>query len=260
MNTQHLEKHYGFTLCTSGTATRLIAGNVVTFAKGDLMLLSPAIPLVELERSPDYKEYSLTEHMDILSSLVLPHITSLIEKGYLKTPYIRISASEQSRFVEFAEMIRFEEQRSEDVKKEESVIIRQIVTLKRCQHIMETVLLMMHQAPSKKTIYSKREEITSAFLTVLSREFATHRSVAHYAEQACLTQRYFSKLIKEQTGKSPMEWTVLVTISQAKNLLKQPDLQIKEVAQSLGFPEQFTFRKYFKKHTGMSPSEFRRCR
>ncbi|MBO6073593.1 MAG: helix-turn-helix domain-containing protein, partial [Paludibacteraceae bacterium] len=31
----------------------------------------------------------------------------------------------------------------------------------------------------------------------------------------------------------------------------------KEVAAELGFPEQFTFRKYFKTHTGISPSEFR---
>lgn len=39
----------------------------------------------------------------------------------------------------------------------------------------------------------------------------------------------------------------------------QPDLQIKEVAERLGFPEQFTFRKYFKTHTGVSPSEYRRA-
>ena len=260
MNPQSLEKYYGFTLCICGTATRLIAGNVVTFSKGDLMILSPAIPLVELERSLDYKESTVTENMDRLSALVLPHITSLIEKGYLKTPYLHLSALEQSRFIESAENIRLEEQRAKDKKHEESVIIQQILTLKKCQHIMETVLLIIRDAPSKKTIYSKREEVTSAILTSLSREFSTHRSVAHYAQQACLTQRHFSKLIKEQTSKSPMEWIILVTISQAKNLLMQPNIQIKEVAQRLGFPEQFTFRKYFKKHTRLSPTQFRHCR
>lgn len=260
MNSQYLGKYYGFTLCICGTATRLIAGNVVTFSKGDLMIISPVIPLVELERSPDYKESTVTEQMDTLSALVLPHITSLIEKGYLKKPYIRLSALEQSRFIESAENIRLEEQRAEETKKEEAIIIKQIVTLKRCQHIMETLLLMISQTPSKKAVYSKREEITSVFLTSLSREFSMHRSVAHYARQACVTQRHFSKLIKEQTGKTPMEWIILVTISQAKNLLKQQNIQIKEVAQRLGFPEQFTFRKYFKKHTGTSPTEFKRCK
>ena len=55
-----------------------------------------------------------------------------------------------------------------------------------------------------------------------------------------------------------MEWIIIVTIAHAKRLLSQPDMQVKEVADQLGFPEQFTFRKYFKKHTGMSPSEFKK--
>ena len=38
----------------------------------------------------------------------------------------------------------------------------------------------------------------------------------------------------------------------------QQDLQVKDIADRLGFPEQFTFRKYFKTHTGMSPTEYRR--
>lgn len=40
-------------------------------------------------------------------------------------------------------------------------------------------------------------------------------------------------------------------------LTYQPETSIKEVAQQLNFPEQFTFRKYFKQHTGMSPSDYR---
>ena len=49
-----------------------------------------------------------------------------------------------------------------------------------------------------------------------------------------------------------------VTINQAKKLLQQRDKSIKEVARVLYFPEQFTFRKYFKEHTGMSPTEYKK--
>jgi AraC-like DNA-binding protein len=55
-----------------------------------------------------------------------------------------------------------------------------------------------------------------------------------------------------------MEWINMVTVNQAKSLLRKPGIQIKQVADELGFPEQFTFRKYFKTHTGMSPTEFRK--
>lgn len=41
-----------------------------------------------------------------------------------------------------------------------------------------------------------------------------------------------------------MEWITTYTIGQAKHLLSQTDLSIKEIAEQLGFPEQFAFRKY----------------
>lgn len=58
-------------------------------------------------------------------------------------------------------------------------------------------------------------------------------------------------------GLHPDGWINMVTINQAKNLLRQADIQVKRVADEFGSPEQFTFRKYFKAHTGMSPTEFR---
>lgn len=54
-----------------------------------------------------------------------------------------------------------------------------------------------------------------------------------------------------------MQWITSYTVSQAKCLLSQTGLSVKEIAARLGFPEQFTFRKYFKTHAGMSPTEFR---
>lgn len=53
-----------------------------------------------------------------------------------------------------------------------------------------------------------------------------------------------------------MQWIHFFPIAQVKHLL-QFNLQIKEIADRLGFPEQFTFRKYFKTHTGISPSQYR---
>ncbi|MBO7124999.1 MAG: helix-turn-helix transcriptional regulator, partial [Bacteroidales bacterium] len=83
-----------------------------------------------------------------------------------------------------------------------------------------------------------------------------HRTVNFYAGKQGLTPRHFADIVKQESGYTPMEWINMVTINQAKNLLRQPNILVKQVADELGFPEQFTFRKYFKVHTGMSPSEF----
>ena len=55
-----------------------------------------------------------------------------------------------------------------------------------------------------------------------------------------------------------MQWITTFIVSRAKGLLLQPDLSVKEVAFRLGFPEQFSFRKYFKTYTGLSPTAFRK--
>jgi AraC-like DNA-binding protein len=94
------------------------------------------------------------------------------------------------------------------------------------------------------------------FLVALNLDHRQHRAVQYYAEKQSLTPRHFADIIKQESGYTPMEWINMITINQAKNLLRQPDTQVKDVAAQLGFPEQFTFRKYFKTHTGMSPTEY----
>ena len=91
----------------------------------------------------------------------------------------------------------------------------------------------------------------------LALHYTERRTVAEYAAEASLSVRHFSTLIHQYTGRTPMQWIHFFTIGQAKHLL-QSNLQIKEIAYRLGFPEQFTFRKYFKTHTGISPSQYRK--
>lgn len=49
-------------------------------------------------------------------------------------------------------------------------------------------------------------------------------------------------------------------ILEAKNLLKYSTMSIQEISYSLNFPNQSFFGKYFKNHTGQTPSEYRMSR
>ena len=105
---------------------------------------------------------------------------------------------------------------------------------------------------------SHGEQVFVDFMLSLSQHYAERRTVADYDAEAALSVRHFSSLILHYTGQTPMQWIHLFVIGQAKLLLLQSDLQVKEIADRLGFPEQFTFRKYFKTHTGISPTEYRK--
>jgi AraC-like DNA-binding protein len=81
--------------------------------------------------------------------------------------------------------------------------------------------------------------------------------MAFYADKLCLTPKYLSTLIKQASGRSAPDWIDDFVILEAKNLLKYTGLAIKEIVYKLHFPNQSVFFKFFKAHTGLTPSEYR---
>jgi AraC-like DNA-binding protein len=82
--------------------------------------------------------------------------------------------------------------------------------------------------------------------------------VQDYARLQSLHANYLSNVIKSKTGKSISAWIVDKTIAEAKSLLKNSAISIKQVAFRLGFSESNHFSNYFKKHTNLTPNAFRK--
>lgn len=81
--------------------------------------------------------------------------------------------------------------------------------------------------------------------------------MSFYANEVNLSLSHFTRTVKKCTGRTPSEWIATITITNAKLMLEQSDMNIKEVAAELNFPEQYTFRKFFKQHEGIPPKAFR---
>lgn len=69
---------------------------------------------------------------------------------------------------------------------------------------------------------------------------------------------YLSRTFKMITGYSIIEYFNRIKIDKAKELIVEGDKKVKEVAQALGFTDEFYFSRIFKKVEGVSPSEFYR--
>ena len=96
------------------------------------------------------------------------------------------------------------------------------------------------------------------FISLVSEYHDRERGMEFYADKLFITPKYLSKVIKQASGRSGPEWIDSFVILEAKNLLKYTDKPIKEVVWQLHFPNPSVFNKYFKKHTGMTPSEYRK--
>ena len=81
--------------------------------------------------------------------------------------------------------------------------------------------------------------------------------VQEYADAQSLHPNYLSNVIKAKTGKPIGTWITEKTIAEAKSLLQNSSVSIKEIAYKLGFAESAHFSNYFKKHTNNTPVAFR---
>ncbi|MDB4919017.1 MAG: AraC family transcriptional regulator [Mucilaginibacter sp.] len=79
-----------------------------------------------------------------------------------------------------------------------------------------------------------------------------------YADEQSLHPNYLSNVIKSKTGKAISTWIAEKTIAEAKSLLQNSTISIKEIAYLLGFSEATHFSSYFKKYTDLSPVLFRK--
>ncbi len=101
-------------------------------------------------------------------------------------------------------------------------------------------------------------QVFEQFIELVTEHHNQERGMAFYADKLCLTPKYLSKLVKLSSGRSAPDWIDSFVILEAKNLLKYSDKPIKEIVYLLNFPNQSVFYKFFKAHTGMTPSEYRK--
>lgn len=75
------------------------------------------------------------------------------------------------------------------------------------------------------------------------------------ADTLYVSPTYLSKVFKESTGMSPINYLIQVRLKHAKELLANDQLTIREISQAVGYQDAYHFSKLFKKYYGVSPSQ-----
>lgn len=112
--------------------------------------------------------------------------------------------------------------------------------------------------PLDADIYKNKEEIITQFIHLVNRYCKEEHSVGFYAQKLCIESKYLSRVLKAISGKTANQFIDESIITEAKILLKEPELTIVEITDLLHFSDQSSFGKFFKKHCGLSPLNYRR--
>jgi two-component system response regulator YesN len=120
-------------------------------------------------------------------------------------------------------------------------------------HLLEIVghVQVWRNNHAKGMLYKAKEFIETHYADSLTLE-----QVAEYVE---LSPFYFSKLFKDRFGMTFIDYLTEIRIKQAKTEMVDQGKSLKEICFSVGYKDPNYFSRVFKKHTGLSPTEFRRA-
>ncbi|WP_416990863.1 helix-turn-helix transcriptional regulator [Alistipes communis] len=248
----------GMFLCMSGTAEVLINNSVYRLEKGVLYVVSPLVTIHRISQSADFDGIHILDDWEVFYPVIHTIIDTILQLKLRNSPCLRLNETEVDFLISRNDLIEGKRREMENasIAEEKNLILRMIQLLEQ-----ETMLEIIRVYFRNKTVEShpmdKKESIVYNFIYSLHFNFKQQRSVTFYADEARLSTGYFTAVVREKTGRTPSEWIIDITITQAKLLLEKTKKSIKEIAAELNFPEQFTFRKYFKQHTGIAPKEYR---
>ncbi len=95
------------------------------------------------------------------------------------------------------------------------------------------------------------------FKDLLERNYKTQKQVSYYAKEMFISEKRLNQATSKLFGKTSKEIINDRVMLEAKRILAHTNESVKEICYSLGFEEPTNFIKYFKKHSAITPIEFR---
>lgn len=118
------------------------------------------------------------------------------------------------------------------------------------------VMQSMEQRSSQ--LNQRNQLLFEQFITLLKCHFRQQHSLQFYAEKLCLTPKYMSQIINEVSGHFASDWITQYLMDEAKTLLLDGRHTTSQVADALGFQNASYFTRFFKRETGLTPSQYQR--
>lgn len=142
-------------------------------------------------------------------------------------------------------------------------IFRNTIIRNRLQNVLlEAFDKTQRFAPDvhSQTGTTRQADLFQRFVALVHEHCTEQREVAFYAYRLCISTRYLSTIIRSVAHSTAKEFIDRSVVLEIKMLLGSTELSVQEIAYRLHFPDQSYLGRFFKKHTGVSPTEFRNAK
>lgn len=125
------------------------------------------------------------------------------------------------------------------------------------ESVLTSVRLIYKKYPWKNEASNRGNQICRDLVNFITQHYKKERRAQFYADELGVSLQHLSTTVKHVTGKNVLDIIAYVIVMDAKGKLKSTNMTIQEIAYSLNFPSASFFGKYFRRHVGMTPVEFR---
>lgn len=250
----------GFFLCKEGEAEVTLDDQEYHIKKGDLYIYVPSTLVQIRRRSDNLKGLMYQVELDFIAPVLNSLIDTRNRLFIREHPCVSLTLRQQERIEQLIKVIRQrEELRTEtDFPTSQARLLKGLISHLAQALCSEIIMIYCANQPVEPLRQDKKDKIFRRFILSVSKHYRKEREVSFYANEQCLSPRYFSSIIKEKSGNTASQWIIQTVIFNAKHMLEQPEVSIKEIALALNFPSLSFFGKYFKQYTGLSPKAYRK--
>ena len=239
-------------ICHSGFSRVLYDMREVVFRSNEVAMILPNHIIHPIECSPDYSITVIIHSIAFEQEMTRERMTHDRNKFHA-SPSCMLTDEEMAQYMKAVELLEIiSETPVSRYPHRHDMLLAQtdIMTdmLDACRRDMDQ---------DAKPI-DRNRSIFNVFCNQVAIHYREEHEVAFYAENAHLTTRHFSVIIKEVIGLSASDFIEQYLATRAKNLLSsRPDLSVQQISDHLGYADSSSFCRFFKRATGLSPRYFR---
>lgn len=132
------------------------------------------------------------------------------------------------------------------------------IDLSLIQHLFYPIIILLNRyVEGDLDRQDYLQDRFAQFINLLEQSFKQHHHLSFYADELGLSTRKLTEICQNKTGKTAKKIINERVLTGAKRLMKYTSLPLKEIANSLGYKDMGYFCRYFKKVTGMTPTEYK---
>ncbi|GKT34000.1 helix-turn-helix domain-containing protein, partial [Aduncisulcus paluster] len=123
---------------------------------------------------------------------------------------------------------------------------------------LRTLMLYIHQQASlvKRDKEPFKYQIFMDFMELVESHYKDKHTVAEYADLLHVSPKTVNAYTRKAVDKSAKQFIIDRLVLEIKRYLSTGDMTMSQIAEELGFTEQTNMTKFFKRYTGMVPSDF----